>query len=80
MKNAVSGKGAARFGISQSIGAEGGKFKTKRQLQEIREAEKQCSPVELFKRFYEDIHGKCMSEKELGIIREIVEKAEEGMQ
>lgn len=55
-------------------------LRTKRQLQEIREAEKQCSPVELFERFYQDIHGKCMSEKELGIIREIVEKAEEGMQ
>lgn len=53
--------------------------RTRRQLREIQEAELLKSPEELFEKFYEDIHGQSMSEREREIIREIIEKAEEGM-
>lgn len=52
--------------------------RTKRQLTELQESEAAYSPLELFERFYEEIHGQKMPEEEQKIICGIISRAEEG--
>lgn len=52
---------------------------TTRRLLELQEEEIHGSPLELFERFYEEIHEQSMTEEERDVILEIIEKAEEEM-